>query len=120
MRCMPTPTIATAALVGMPTLMSVSAEELAAESDLEHSHLKALTEEFAIAEANLHIAPATASEYLPRMALECCADIVVMGSISRSGLERLVIGSTAERVLEPLPCDVLLVKSPDFARDLPF
>jgi nucleotide-binding universal stress UspA family protein len=54
------------------------------------------------------------------MALECCADIVVMGSISRSGLERLVIGSTAERVLEPLPCDVLLVKSPDFERDLPF
>jgi universal stress protein E len=98
----------------------VSAEALAAERDLQHAHLKALTDEFAIADANLHIAPATASEYLPRMALECCADMLIMGTISRSRLERLVIGSTAERVLEPLPCDVLLVKSPDFSRDLPF
>jgi len=41
-------------------------------------------------------------------------------TISRSSLERLVIGSTAERVLGPLPCDVLVVKPLDFARDLPF
>jgi universal stress protein E len=112
--------MATAALGGMAPVISVSAEALAAERDLQHVQLKALTNEFAIADVNLHIAPATASEYLPRMALECCADIVVMGTISRSSLERLVIGSTAERVLEPLPCDVLLVKSPDFACDLPF
>jgi hypothetical protein len=26
----------------------------------------------------------------------------------------------AERVLETLPCDVLVVKSPDFAQNLPF
>jgi universal stress protein E len=114
------PTIATAALGGMPPVMSVAADELAAESDLQHARLKTLTDEFAIADANLHIAPATASDYLPSMALECNADMVVMGTIARSSLERLVIGSTAERVLEPLPCDVLLVKSPDFAHDLPF
>jgi universal stress protein E len=113
-------TMATAALGGMPPVISVSAEALAAERDLQHTQLKALTDEFAIADANLHIAAATASEYLPRVALDCCADIVVMGTISRSRLERFVIGSTAERVLEPLRCDVLLVKSPDFARDLPF
>ena len=113
-------TMAAAALGGMPPVISVSAETLAAECDLQHAHLKALTDEFAIADANLHIAPATATEYLPRVALECCADILIMGTISLSSLERLVIGSTAERVLESLPCDVLLVKSPDFAHDLPF
>jgi cytochrome c553 len=36
------------------------------------------------------------------------------------GLKRVLIGSTAERVLETLPCDVLVVKSPDFAQNLPF
>jgi nucleotide-binding universal stress UspA family protein len=46
--------------------------------------------------------------------------MLIMGTISRSRLERLVIGSTAELVLEPLPCDVLLVKSTDFSHDLPF
>jgi nucleotide-binding universal stress UspA family protein len=35
-------------------------------------------------------------------------------------LRRVFIGSTAERVLEYLPCDVLVVKSPDFAASLPF
>jgi universal stress protein E len=113
-------TMATAALGGMAPVISVSAEALAAERDLQYSHLKALTEEFTIADANLHVAPATASEYLPRMALECCADMLIMGTISRSSLARLLIGSTAERVLEPLPCDVLLVTSTDFAHDLPF
>jgi universal stress protein E len=113
------PTMATAAIGGMPPVMSVSPEELAAENDLEHSRLKMLTQEFAIADANLHIAAATVSEYLPRMALECCADVVVMGTMSRSRVERVVIGSTAERVLERMPCDLLLVKSPDFSHDLP-
>jgi universal stress protein E len=33
-----------------------------------------------------------------------------MGSISRSRLKRLFIGATAERTLEKLPCDLLVVK----------
>ena len=48
------------------------------------------------------------------------ADIVAMGAISRSGLQRVFIGSTAEDVLEHLPCDALIVKPPDFASTLPF
>jgi len=30
------------------------------------------------------------------------------------------MGSTAEQVLETLPCDVLVVKPTDFAQNLPF
>jgi universal stress protein E len=48
------------------------------------------------------------------------ADIVVMGAVARSRLKRLFIGSTAERVLDHLPCDVLIVKPADFTSDLPF
>jgi universal stress protein E len=54
------------------------------------------------------------------VAAECRADIVVMGAPSRSDLKRALIGSTAERALEAMPCDVLVVKSPDFSRNLPF
>ncbi len=39
------------------------------------------------------------------------ADLVVMGAVSRSGIQRLFIGSTAEEVLDRLPCDVLIVKA---------
>jgi universal stress protein E len=42
------------------------------------------------------------------------ASIVVMGAVSRSGLRRVFIGSTAERVLDELRCDVLVVKAPGF------
>jgi hypothetical protein len=40
--------------------------------------------------------------------------MVVMGAMSRSGLKRVFIGNTAERVLNDLPCDVLVVKPPRF------
>jgi universal stress protein E len=36
--------------------------------------------------------------------------IAVMGAVSRSGYKRLLIGNTAERVLDRLPCDVLVIK----------
>jgi len=49
---------------------------------------------------------------IPRLARKLRADVVVMGAVSRSGLKRLFIGNTAERVLESLPCDVLVVKAP--------
>jgi len=40
--------------------------------------------------------------------------IVVMGAVSRSGIKRLVIGNTAERILDALSCDVLVVKPEGF------
>jgi universal stress protein E len=112
-------TIATAAVGGMPPMVGMSAEALASELELRRWQIKRLTDEFGILDEYLHVAPGIAAEYVPRMAAEC-ADIVVMGAISRSGLKRLLIGSTAERVLETLPCDVLVVKHPDFAQNLPF
>ena len=42
------------------------------------------------------------------------ADVVVMGAVSRRGLDRVFIGNTAERVLDRLPCDVLVVKPDRF------
>jgi universal stress protein E len=45
--------------------------------------------------------------------------IVVMGAVSRSGLKRLFIGNTAERALDLLSCDVLIVKPAQFADRVP-
>lgn len=35
---------------------------------------------------------------------------MVMGAVSRSRLDRLLVGNTAERVMDNLECDVLVVK----------
>jgi len=48
---------------------------------------------------------------------ELRADFLVMGAVSRSAVERLFIGSTAESVLERLGCDVLIVKPEGFAAE---
>lgn len=51
---------------------------------------------------------------IPFTARKLHAGLVVMGAVSRSGLKRVFIGNTAERVLNALPCDVLVVKPEDF------
>jgi universal stress protein E len=47
---------------------------------------------------------------LPRIVGKHRASVVVMGAVSRSALARLFIGHTAERVIDALKCDVLIVK----------
>jgi hypothetical protein len=42
-----------------------------------------------------------------------------MGAVSRSGLKRLLIGNTAERILDELRCDILVVKPPRFRNRVP-
>ena len=53
-------------------------------------------------------------EAIPAAARKSRCAIVVMGAVSRSGLKRIFIGNTAERVLDELACDVLVVKPAHF------
>jgi nucleotide-binding universal stress UspA family protein len=39
-------------------------------------------------------------------------DLIVMGTHGRTGLERLLLGSVAEKVIREAPCSVLVVKLP--------
>ena len=39
-------------------------------------------------------------------------DVIVMGTHGRTGLERLLMGSVAEKVMREAPCSVLVVKLP--------
>lgn len=61
-----------------------------------------------------HLAMGDVASALLRAVRQVGADIVVMGAVSRAGLKRFFIGSTAERVLDELRCDVLIVKAPGF------
>ncbi|MFB6374964.1 MAG: universal stress protein, partial [Bradymonadaceae bacterium] len=45
------------------------------------------------------------------------ADLVVMGTHGRRGLERLFLGSTATKVLRRMPCSVMTVRSREDADD---
>jgi nucleotide-binding universal stress UspA family protein len=49
-------------------------------------------------------------EEIVRVAAEEHADLIVMGTQGRTGLERLLLGSVAERVIRQAPCPVLTVR----------
>jgi universal stress protein E len=113
-------TIAVAGPGGMPPMAGVTPEALAAERELRHANVTQLTDEYGVSRGNVHVDIGVAALCLPDMAAEYHADVLVMGAIARSALKRVFVGSTAERALEMLPCDVLVVKPPDFAKNLPF
>jgi len=69
-----------------------------------------------IPRARRHLVDADPVTAIPRVARKLGADLVIMGAVSRSGLKRMLIGNTAERVLNDLPCDVLVVKPAHFAK----
>jgi universal stress protein E len=47
---------------------------------------------------------------IPFVARDRKADLVVMGAVARWSRQREVIGSTAEKVLDHLPCDILIIR----------
>ncbi len=61
-----------------------------------------------------HVVPAHVVKAIEEVAGELGSSIVALGTISRAGLQRLMAGNTAERVLDRLRCDVLIVKPRNF------
>jgi universal stress protein E len=61
----------------------------------------------------IHVEQGAATDVLQIVARSLAAEVMVMGAVSRSRLQELFVGSTAERVLDRLSCDVLIVKQPE-------
>ena len=96
-----------------PTTVFVAADDdaihdakLAIESQLERFELKSA--------AQIHIAAGTAATVLLQQIEEIDVDLLVMGTIARSGIEGLLFGNTAERLLPQVRCSVIAVKPRDF------
>ena len=86
------------------------------EKQMREAHQKRFSEvaQFhGIAENDRHLVAGLTHEELPELAEKLDASVVVMGAVSRNRWKRLFIGATAERTLEHLPCDLLIVK-PDW------
>jgi universal stress protein E len=89
------------------TWSTLSFDEL---MEQERQAFEAFRANAGIPRTRAHLVEGNPCREIPRAADQLGADIVVMGALSRSGLQRLFIGNTAERVLGSLNCDVLAVK----------
>ena len=86
------------------------------EQQMHEDHQKRFSEitEFHKLDADKsHLVAGLTHEELPLIADKLKADVVVMGAVARNRWKRLFIGATAERTLEHLPCDLLIIK-PDW------
>jgi universal stress protein E len=63
-----------------------------------------------IPQSRRHVSGRHVPDAIEEVATEIRSSIVVLGAVARSGLKRLLIGNTAERVLDHLSSDILLVK----------
>jgi universal stress protein E len=105
-------------------LVGMSAEELAAPRGIAKAQAKAVAraraaldpklKSIGLARGRRHIADGFPVDVIQNVARKIRAEMTVMGAVSRSGLKRLFIGNTAERMLDRMTCDVLIVKPKQF------
>jgi universal stress protein E len=82
---------------------------------IEELHRRAVDEllaSYGVAPENVDLVPGAPAEVIAQTAAERHAELVVIGALRRSRLERAILGSTAEAVAMDVPCDVLLVPAP--------
>lgn len=74
---------------------------------------------FAVRPGHRHLVAGRATDAIPRTAKRERSAIVAMGVVSRSGLKRFFVGSTAESVMDAVTADILVVKGADFPSRVP-
>jgi universal stress protein E len=102
----------------MPASEIVVPQRLAEAEDQAYAHahdaLDPLLDQVGISQNHRHIEEGFTVDVIENVVRATHAQILVMGAISRSGLKGLLTGNTAERMLDRLGCDMLIVKPADF------
>ena len=101
---------------GTPVNIAIEIPEFNAseynQTMLNH-HQKAMNahaEQFNIDTNNTHVVEGLPQDVIEQVAEELDAELVVLGTIGRTGLSATFIGNTAEHVIDKLNCDVLALK----------
>jgi universal stress protein E len=92
----------------------LSEQEVERYEAMLRDELRRLADRARIPERNRIVAAGDPASVLPRLVRKHRASLVVMGAVSRSAVRRLFIGHTAERLVDRLDCDVLVVKPRGF------
>lgn len=108
----------------MPMSLQMRASRLS-EEELEravdeikqeiNAHIRSNLTEYSCTDGlTTHLSKGAPSQVIREAVAHLDPDLLVMGSISRAGIAGLLIGSTAERLLDRVDCSILAVKPADF------
>ena len=92
-------------------------ERLLEEEEGRHrSRLDTVLEGYPIADRGkrVHLLKGEAGSLIPELARNTRGDLIVMGTVGRTGISGFFIGNTAEAILGQVNCSVLAVKPPGF------
>jgi universal stress protein E len=101
---------------GTPVNISIEIPEFNA-ADYNNSMLKhhqdameAHSEKYGIQKDNTHVLEGLPEDVIQALADKLDAELVILGTIGRTGISAALIGNTAEHVIDRLNCDVLALK----------
>lgn len=77
---------------------------------LYHETFTKLAQELGVPPERAHYLGGPPALALARLARSSETDVLVLGTHQRHGMDRVLLGSTAEAILDTAPCDVLVVK----------
>ena len=76
--------------------------------------MKKHCKKFNVPDENTHVLEGIPEDIIPKLAKDLKTEVVILGSIGRSGISAALIGNTAEHIIDRLDCDLLAIKPDDF------
>jgi nucleotide-binding universal stress UspA family protein len=107
-------------LIALPN-GDTSTEEAAREAAVKHvasivSDYQSQFGNIGLERIAVYVVPGDPPRQIVALAKALDADLVVLGTHGRKGVQRLLLGSVAEGVLRHADCNVFVVRPPDFVR----
>ena len=110
----PLPITMVAGGLGEPVWVTASSSELKRVKQRVSQAVDAVADRYDIKKPDRIVQAGDPGLELPAVVKEWKSTLLVMGAVSRSALKRAFIGHTAERVIDAVHCDVLIVKPRSF------
>ena len=83
------------------------------ENSYRFRQIEHLVSVYGVAPRHLHVEIGTPKDCLTSKVAQHNVDVVVIGASPHGRWHRMLIGSTTSEILESLPCDILIARSPD-------
>ena len=101
---------------GTPVNIAIEIPEFNASDyseTMKKYHIESMTahaENFGVPESQTHVHEGLPEDVIQTAAKELDAELVILGTVGRTGISAALIGNTAEHVIDNLNCDVLALK----------
>ena len=92
----------------------MAARQLSFENSVKHACDRIGTKATAFLKPQLHLIKGDAKKAVPKLVDDIGAELVVVGTVGRTGMAGFIVGNTAEAILNRIECSVLAIKPEGF------